>query len=66
MDKSIESLQRELDEMTAAVLFGTAMAGYVKEVDYQLWKRAREYALDYCTKIEGVQLSLFDPKENKE
>lgn len=47
-------------ELMAAVFFGTAFAGYVKEVDPELWKRAREYALDYAQKIDGILLQKLE------
>lgn len=47
-------------ELMAAVFFGTAFAGYVKEVDPELWSRARDFALDYAEKINGVILSKLE------
>lgn len=55
-------------ELMAAVFFGTAFAEYVKEVDPELWKRAREFAFDWCEKIEGIRLIKTEdqnkPKDN--
>lgn len=45
-----------LKEAAAALYFGLAFAEYVKTVDPELWKRAREFAFDYCEKIDGVRL----------
>lgn len=32
---------------------------YIKEMDYKLWEKAREYAADF-TKIPGVSVELVD------
>lgn len=46
----------QLKEAAAALYFGLAFAEYVKAVDIGLWNRARDFAFDYCEKIEGVRL----------
>lgn len=51
-----------LKEAAAALYFGLAFAEYVKNVDLELWKRAREFAFDYCEKIDGVRLTREDNK----
>jgi hypothetical protein len=38
---------------------------YVKEMDPQLWNKAREYAADF-TKIPGVKVELVDNDEQDE
>ena len=38
---------------------------YVKEMDPQLWNKAREYAADF-TKIPGVKVELVDIDEEDE
>lgn len=47
-------------EMTAALYFGVAFAQYVKEIDLELWKRAREFAIDWATKVDGVTLNKVE------
>jgi hypothetical protein len=37
---------------------------YVKEMDPQLWNKAREYAADF-TKIPGVKVELVDNDEEE-
>ena len=51
--------------LVALVKFALNFAGYVKEMDPVLWKRAGEYAADF-TKQEGISFtpSSEEKKEN--
>lgn len=50
--------------LIALVKFALNFAGYVKEVDPVLWKRASEYATDY-TKQQGVSFTPLS-EDNKD
>lgn len=47
----------------AYLMFVQRFSEYVKEMDPNLWGRAREYAADF-TKIPGVTVELVDKDEN--
>lgn len=47
----------------AYLMFVQRFGEYVKEVDPDLWSRAREYAADF-TKIPGVTVELVDKDED--
>lgn len=46
----------------AYLMFVQRFGEYVKEMDRDLWERAREYAADF-TKIPGVTVELVDKDE---
>jgi hypothetical protein len=48
----------------AYLLFVKRFSEYVKEMDYTLWLKAREYAADF-TKIPGVTVELVDNDESE-
>ena len=48
----------------AVAEFGIKFAEYIKAVDNEMWKRARDYALDYV-QIEGVEFNFGDDDEQK-
>ena len=43
--------------------FGIKFAEYIKEIDPEMWKRARDYAMDYV-QIDGVEFKFGDEEEN--
>jgi len=47
----------------AYLMFVNRFSEYVKEMDYTLWSKAREYAADF-TKIPGVTVELVDNDED--
>lgn len=47
----------------AYLMFVQRFGEYVKEMDPDLWSRAREYAADF-TKIPGVSVELVDKDED--
>jgi len=49
----------------AVAEFGIKFAEYIKAVDNEMWKRARDYALDYV-QIEGVEFNFGDDDEQKD
>ena len=61
----MDDLEKQLNESTAVIYFGMTFAEYVKEVDPVLWKRAREFAMDYCEKLNDVELTLVDPEDKE-
>ncbi len=48
----------------AYLTFVQRFGEYVKEMDPDLWSRAREYAADF-TKIPGVKVELVDEDEDE-
>jgi hypothetical protein len=48
----------------AVAEFGIKFAEYIKEVNPEMWKRARDYALDYV-QIEGVEFNFGDDDEQQ-
>jgi len=49
----------------AYLIFVKRFGEYVKEMDPNLWYRAREYAADF-TKIPGVTIELVDEDEDED
>lgn len=47
----------------AYLTFVNRFGEYIKEMDPQLWIKAREYALDF-TNIPGVKVELVDNEED--
>jgi hypothetical protein len=47
----------------AYLIFVQRFGEYVKEMDPDLWHRAREYAADF-TKVSGVRIELVDNDED--
>jgi hypothetical protein len=47
----------------AYLTFVQRFGEYIKEMDPDLWARAREYAADF-TKIDGVKVELVDEDED--
>jgi hypothetical protein len=43
--------------------FGIRFAEYIKEIDPEMWKRARDYAMDYV-QIDGVEFKFGDEEQN--
>jgi hypothetical protein len=48
----------------AMIIFGLKFAEYTKEMDYELWSRAIDYAKTF-TKVDGVEINC-DPREKNE
>jgi hypothetical protein len=51
------------EENEVIIRYATAFGEYVKAMDPELWKRAREYALDYEANGNGVKLIKADPEK---
>jgi hypothetical protein len=51
-------------EAEVIIRFATAFGEYVKAVDPELWKRAREYALDFESQGNGVMLVKVEEENN--
>ena len=49
----------------AVAEFGIKFAEYIKAVDPEMWKRARDYALDYV-EVDGVEFNFGDDDEQKD
>lgn len=60
MDKEEESRKTTL----AIIEFGFKFAEYIKEMDYDLWKRAIDYAKDW-TEVEGISFHYMKDKDEK-
>jgi hypothetical protein len=73
----LDDIEVEFDDLTeeqrawilsteAVAEFGIKFAEYIKEVNPELWKRARDYALDYV-EVDGVEFNFGDDddKNNK-
>lgn len=58
-DNLTEEQQAWILSTEAVAEFGIKFAEYIKEVNPELWKRARDYALDYV-KIDGVEFEFGD------
>jgi hypothetical protein len=74
---NLDEVEVEFDNLTeeqrawilsteAVAEFGIKFAEYIKEVNPELWKRARDYALDYV-EVDGVEFNFGDDddKNNK-
>lgn len=61
MEDENDKLSEEdiLKASEAYITFVQRFGEYVKEMDPELWGRAREYAADF-TKIDGVRVELVD------
>ena len=64
MEDENDKLSEEdiLKASEAYITFVQRFGEYVKEMDPELWGRAREYAADF-TKIDGVRVELVDEDE---
>jgi hypothetical protein len=64
MNKDNEDMSEEdiLKASEAYLTFVQRFGEYVKEMNPELWHRAREYAADF-TKISGVTIELVDNDE---
>jgi len=49
----------------AYITFVQRFGEYIKEMDPELWEKAREYALDF-TQIPGVKIELVDEDEDED
>jgi hypothetical protein len=58
-DMSDEDLEKGSE---AYLMFVHRFSEYIKEMDRELWHKAREYAQDF-TKIDGVTIELIDDDE---
>lgn len=56
MDAELERIRSTI----ALLNFARTFADYIKECDPQLYARARQYAIDTCEKVEGIDLDLTD------
>jgi hypothetical protein len=67
MEDDNDELSEEdiLKASQAYLVFVNRFSEYVKEVDMDLWLRAREYAADF-TKIPGVTIELVDEDEDED
>ena len=62
-DDNDEMTEEEIMKASEAYLtFVQRFGEYVKEMNPELWERAREYAADF-TKIPGVTVELVDKDE---
>lgn len=70
----LDDIEVEFDNLTeeqrawilsteAVAEFGIKFAEYVKEINPELWKRAKDYALDYV-QIDGVEFRFGDEDKN--
>jgi hypothetical protein len=64
-DNSDMSEEDILKASEAYLTFVQRFGEYVKEMDPDLWSRAREYAADF-TKIPGVTVELVDRDDEEE
>jgi hypothetical protein len=64
MSKDNEDMSEEdiLKASEAYLIFVQRFGEYVKEMNPDLWHRAREYAADF-TKVSGVTIELVDNDE---
>jgi hypothetical protein len=64
MNKDNEDMSEEdiLKASEAYLTFVQRFGEYVKEMNPELWDRAREYAADF-TKVSGVTIELVDNDE---
>jgi hypothetical protein len=64
MNKDNEDMSEEdiLKASEAYLTFVQRFGEYVKEMNPELWHRAREYAADF-TKVSGVTIELVDNDE---
>jgi hypothetical protein len=63
MSEDEEMSEEDIIKASEAYLtFVQRFGEYVKEMDPELWSRAREYAADF-TKIPGVKVELVDEDE---
>ena len=67
MEDENDKLSEEdiLKASEAYITFVQRFGEYVKEMDPELWGRAREYAADF-TKIDGIRVELVDVDEDEE
>jgi hypothetical protein len=67
MSDDNEDLSEEdiLKASEAYLTFIKRFEEYIKEMDPDLWSRAREYAVDF-TKIPGVTIELVDDDEDED
>lgn len=65
-NKDNEDMSEEdiLKASEAYLIFVQRFGEYVKEMDPDLWNRAREYAADF-TKVTGVTIELVDNDEDE-
>ena len=49
----------------AVAEFGIKFAEYIKAIDPEMWRRAKDYALDYV-QIDGVEFNFGDDNEQKD
>lgn len=66
MNKDNEDMSEEdiLKASEAYLIFVQRFGEYVKEMNPELWHRAREYAADF-TKVTGVTIELVDNDEDE-
>lgn len=67
MEDENDKLSEEdiLKASEAYITFVQRFGEYIKEMDPDLWGRAREYAADF-TKIDGVRVELVDEDEDED
>jgi hypothetical protein len=64
-DENEDISDEDMEKASQAYLtFVYRFGEYVKEMDPQLWNKAREYAADF-TKIPGVKVELVDNDEDE-
>lgn len=66
MNKDNEDMSEEdiLKASEAYLIFVQRFGEYIKEMNPELWHRAREYAADF-TKVTGVTIELVDNDEDE-
>lgn len=58
-DNLTEEQQAWILSTEAVAEFGIKFAEYIKAIDPEMWKRARDYALDYV-EVDGVEFNFGD------
>jgi len=64
-DNLTEEQQAWILSTEAVAEFGIKFAEYIKAIDPEMWKRARDYALDYV-EVDGVEFNFGDDDEQKD
>lgn len=62
-DNLTEEQQAWILSTEAVAEFGIKFAEYIKAIDPEMWKRARDYALDYV-EVDGVEFNFGDEDDN--
>lgn len=63
-DNLTEEQQAWILSTEAVAEFGIKFAEYIKAIDPEMWKRARDYALDYV-EVDGVEFNFGDDDDEQ-